>query len=476
MSGKARHLMDKLRSREFLESAADEALRFAKKRNRGARKFEENRAYYMDCLERMFRLSEFPTKEYRKMTIITDGKEREIYPLPFFPWSVIFHAVKMLLEPIAERVLIYDTSAGIRHRGQTFAAERVEHLVRKHRELTHFAKSDIRKFYPSIPHRVIIDTLRDYVDDGGFVDFVRDTILDYSSDIEGVLEDEIAKRNRYCPWADKRPLLHEERGIILGGCLSQMLGNLVLSRVDRAMTEGYHVGAYHRFCDDIVMLAHSQEEAEEYLSELDRTLRELGFVLKASSFAAPLKDEYKGVKGRGMDFVGYVFSRKNMRMRKRNKQRFARTMSRIKSKGRRKEILAAYKGIMMRGHCKNLWEVITGNRMSFRDSGIEISDVTDLGGKRYYHIPQVTVADILNTGIVVTDWIDGLTINGKKDRFVVVFEIDGVRKKFISSSSLLHEQLQKADAMEKDGKSIYPIETVVRRKNLGNGKSTYIFD
>jgi hypothetical protein len=482
---KGKHLMDAIVDKDILEEGADDALSALDDKNVWyAKKFIKNREDSIMRIQNMIILGIYPEKEYKAVIHHAPDKDREIYPLYFDPWSILFHAVKIVLEPIAERMMIYDSSAGRTGKGQIFGALRMETFMRKYPQYKFFSQSDLRKFYFSIPHQTIINILRQCIDDKLFIELIIHTVLDFHSNIENILNLEREKKLRYCSWASKEAIpeesLHCERGIIIGSCIGQIITNMVLTPIDHLMKEKYHVKVYHRHCDDIYMGARSIQEAEYQLNRLDYEMNRIGLVIKSTSFAAPLKDEIKNKNGRPIDYIGYVFSRHNMLMRKRNKVHFAKAVARVKSRKRRKEILAAYWGICKWGHCRNLWRTITdNNKMGFADLGIKVAEVTEKDGKRYFHVNSVSISDILNIPIEILDFEDGLKINGKDGRCVVEFIQDGEneKKKFITSSLIIRDQLEKARGLEKKNKKVlFPIKTAIRRKSLGEGKSTYYFE
>lgn len=61
--------------------------------------------------------------------------------------------------------------------------------------------------------------------------------------------------------------------------------------------------------------------------------------------------------GRTIDFLGYCFSRENIRLRKSIKTRFARKAKGLKDPERKRQVLASYYGWCKWGKCRNLWKV-----------------------------------------------------------------------------------------------------------------------
>ena len=188
--------------------------------------------------------------------------------------------------------------------------------------------------------------------------------------------------------------------------------------------------------------------------------------------------------GRGIDFLGYVFSKEDVRLRKGIKKRFASGMGRVKSRKRKRHILDSYKGWCEHGNCKNLWRKITGKKMGFADKGITMISQRDRDGKRIFDVKQVPLTDIINMPLTVLDFESNIRTRDIHDRskqnmdkYVVMVQIrDGDRVKFITGSSSLKDVLDQCKAMESAGTKIFLVENVmIRKQDLGGGKSTYKF-
>ena len=485
---KARHLIEQAADWQNLQDAADDALRALDDSHSWyAEKFRKNREESLRKIQQMILTGVYPTKEYKLVTIKSENKDRDIGPLHFDPWSIIFHSFKRVLDPIVLRVMIYDASAGVVGKGQHFAARRVKMMIRRYK-YPFYSWSDYRKFYQSLLHDLVIDSLRWIIDDERFIKAIEDTMLDYSSDVEPILLEEDAKKRKYCDWASEEPLrCGGERGITIGNPISQMIGGLVMCRLDHKVKEVYRIKGYHRHCDDKVMFHPTLEEAREFLRLYDTESNRMGLCLKSTSFYAPLKDEDGNIDGRALDFVGYVFSTDNMKVRKRIKKNFARKMHKVKSERRRRDLKAAYWGIFKWGKCKNLWNKITNNDMSFADKGIRTEKISvDDKGKRMFNVPPLSITAVVGMGVIwIQDFEADITIIDKKDgkpktgRCCVMFREDAVKdnpaadKKFITSSKLIIGKLLKAREMEKDGQKVFPVDTKIFRANSTSGFPTW---
>lgn len=509
---KAKHIMDALADRDVLEQASDDSLQAVgyksitrdmilhnvkltdedeeriRKMPWFVRKFILHRDEYIDELQNMIILQLDIPMPYNRVIVKAVDKDREIYPTHFYPWSVLLHAFKLFLEPISEKIAIYDSSAGRKGKGQTFGVERMKSFMRMHKEFTAFWKGDFRKFYLSIPHDVIMMVMRQFISDNLFLSFFERNVLNFQSDdtILELLYEEIERKKKYCHWASDVPFKeYDKRGITTGSPISQIIGNMVNTLIDRKMKEVYKVKGYHRHCDDTFGLALDVESGFRFLNALDGVCNELGIVLKASSFSAPLRNETLNIDGRAADFMGFVFSRDNCRMRKRNKLHFAKKMAQVKSRKRRQEILAAYWGIMKWGRCRHLWNTVTNkNYMAFSDFGINGNkEISIIDGKRCFNVQPTTQSVIQNIPITVLDFEDDLVIKGKSGRCSVLISMsDGSKKKFITSSTEMRGQLndgrklEESEEWKKLGKKFFPQQSVVRYKSLGGNKGTYYLE
>jgi hypothetical protein len=182
------------------------------------------------------------------------------------------------------------------------------------------------------------------------------------------------------------------------------------------------------------------------------------------------------VRGRRINFLGYCFTKDNVRMRKSMKKNFARKVKRIKSRKRNREIRASYWGWCKWGDCKNLWRTITNNDMSFADKGIKQSDRTK-DGKKFFDVKETRLMDILNVPITVVDFETNVKTKQGEGRYCVLFEQNGQRSKFITNCYNLKDVLDQAREAENNGQKIFPVENViVKRRSLGDGKSAYYFE
>lgn len=114
--------------------------------------------------------------------------------------------------------------------------------------------------------------------------------------------------------------------------------------------------------------------------------------------------------------------------------------------------------------------------MSFASKGIKQSGKTR-DGKKFFDVQEIRLMDILNVPVTIVDFESDVTTRQGSGRYCVLFEKNGTRGKFITNSYNIKDVLEQARAAEQQGNPIFPVSgVVIKRRSLGDGKSTYYFD
>ena len=174
--------------------------------------------------------------------------------------------------------------------------------------------------------------------------------------------------------------------------------------------------------------------------------------------------------GRRIDFLGYCFTHDCVRLRKSIKQTFARKDKKIRTAKRRREVRASYWGWCKWGDCRNLWKKITNNDMSFSEMGITGRNTTK-DGQRFFDIRKVKAMEILNVPITVIDFEPNIKTSNGGGRYAVKILFENHEAKFITNSFTLKSQLDQAKA-----RNLLPIQTKLKKRDIGDGMTDYIFD
>ena len=264
-----------------LLAATQKAAR-GKKQVLGVARFLERREHEVLKLGRELR-----SQTYRPGATTTfwihDPKKRQITASPFRD-RVVHHALIDPLEPLLDRRMIDQSHACRRQKGQHVGLRYAQQQLRRH---AWFLKLDIRQFFPSLSHRVVMETLRRILKDR--------RVLELCEVIVGAGSP-------------------TGRGLPIGHLTSQWFANLVLDRLDHYVKERLRVPGYLRYMDDLVLFDDEKSRLlgfldliRDYLAGLDLALKERGTIL------AP--------RFQGLPFLGFMIYPRLLRLRPENRKR-----------------------------------------------------------------------------------------------------------------------------------------------------------
>ena len=182
------------------------------------------------------------------------------------------------------------------------------------------------------------------------------------------------------------------------------------------------------------------------------------------------KNERIFPSAQGIDFLGYVtFNGSYSLLRKRVKKKYARKLHKVKSRKRRRELIASFYGMAKHACCRNLFYKLTGKKMkSFKDLNVAYKPED---GKKRFAGAVVSIRELVNLPIVVKDFEVGVKTSQGEDRCVVSIEQNGEPKKFFTNSEEMKNILQQVSEMP-DG---FPFETTIKAETFGKGRTKYIF-
>jgi RNA-directed DNA polymerase len=208
-----------------------------------------------------------------------DGRKiRTIHKLPYYPDRIVQHALVSACEHVWFNSFIRDTFQSIVGRGTHDARKRVRSAVCGNPEL-YALKFDIKKYYPSVNSSLMKVKIRKTIKCSDTL-WLLDNIID-SCD-----------------------------GLPIGNYTSQYLGNIYLNDFDWWVKQSLRPKHYFRYCDDIVVLGASAEECHSHRAAMfEKLLCEYHLSVKKDWQVFPVDD-------RGLDFVGFVFKSRNMKLRK----------------------------------------------------------------------------------------------------------------------------------------------------------------
>jgi RNA-directed DNA polymerase len=314
------NLYERICSIENLQ-LADSIARKGKATQPGIIQHDKRRDQNILDLHRALINKTYITSEYTTFTIY-EPKERLIFRLPYYPDRITHHAIMNVLEPIFVSTFTANTFSCIKKRGIHATANSLKHALTDATGTQYCLKLDIKKFYPSIDHKILKQLLRRKFKDNDLF-WLLDGIIDSAE------------------------------GLPIGNYLSQYLANFYLTYFDHWLKEAMQVKHYFRYADDMVILADNKPYLHELLSEIKEYLNaNLNLAIKKDYQVFPVDE-------RGIDFVGYVFRHTHVRMRKGIKQNFARAVA--KNKG--PQSIASYIGWAKHCNSKHLLKKILNEKI-----------------------------------------------------------------------------------------------------------------
>jgi hypothetical protein len=255
--------------------------RKAKTWQRTIKEFEKNTEENLKRIHRQLKEQTFTTSEYR-IKKVYEPKERDIYILPFDPDRIVQHALVNVLGPIWDNLMIKDSYACRPGKGQHRASHAVMQAVRNRK---YCFQADIRKFYPSIRHDLLMDVLARKIKD---------------KDVLWLMEDIIYS-------------IPGGRNVPIGNFTSQWFGNLYLNELDMFVKHALKIKNYVRYNDDFCLF----HDSKQYLKECRERIRQ--FVADHLDLSVSKEKLYP--VSSGVDFVGYRHFPDKILLRKRTAKR-----------------------------------------------------------------------------------------------------------------------------------------------------------
>ena len=374
----------------------------------------------------------FKVSGYREKEIIEGGKLRRIQVLSMKD-RIAIHAIMAVVDKHLKKRFIRTTSASIEGRGMHDLMKYIRRDMQDDPEGTRYCyKFDISKFYESVKQDFVMYCVRRVFKDKTLINL-----------LDGFV--------RMMP-----------EGISIGLRSSQGLGNLLLSvYLDHYLKDKYGVRHFYRYCDDGVVLGNAKSELWKIRDVVHEQLEQIDLKVKANERVFPVDE--------GIDFLGYVIYPDHVRLRKRIKQKFARKMHEVKSRKRRRVLIASFYGMAKHANCIMLFNKLTGKEMkSFKDLNVAYKPED---GKKRFAGEVVSIRELVNLPIIVKDFETGVKTSQGEDRCVVAIEVDGKLKKFFTNSEEMKNILQQVSEMP-DG---FPFETTIKSETFGKGRTKYVF-
>ena len=192
-----------------------------------------------------------------------------------------------IIDPILERYLIYDSSASRKKKGVSFARDRLIFMLRKFymkygTNKGYILLCDISKYYDNIRHDILLEELRQVINNGKIMYYCREMLDSMKIDVSYMSDDEystcLSKKFdslEYLKIPDelKTGKKYMRKSIDIGDRFSQDAGNFYLHRLDDYIKIVLGVKLYHRFADDFFIISDSKEELKGLLEKITEYLK-----------------------------------------------------------------------------------------------------------------------------------------------------------------------------------------------------------
>ena len=181
---------------------------------------------------------------------IRDPKVRHIHKA-LVRDRIIHHAIFRVLSPIFEPVFISNSFSCRIGKGTHKGVAGIERMVRKEtRNYTKpcFAlKCDVKKFFDSVNHKILLDILRKKIKDKDTIWLLNEIVNSFSS---GHVN------------------LFEKHGLPIGNLTSQLFANVYLNEFDQFVKNDLRVKYYARYTDDFVVISKDKKYLEDLLKQI----------------------------------------------------------------------------------------------------------------------------------------------------------------------------------------------------------------
>lgn len=250
---------------------------------------------------------------------ITDPKQRHIHKATVRD-RIVHHAIHSILNPCLEETFIEDSFSCRVGYGTHRGVDRLRTMLRRasanNRKTVIAMKCDVRKFFASIDHEVLIRLLEGRIKDPDAMHLLREIIGSFNP------------------------------GLPIGNLTSQMLANFYMTQADRFIKEKLRVPFYIRYTDDFILISSDRRELEGWLRKIQAFLHG-----KLKLSLHPQKVSFHTFAN-GVDFLGYVQFPHHRGIRTTTKRRIFKNVRR----GVKEEALISYLGVLAHADAHGLAE------------------------------------------------------------------------------------------------------------------------
>lgn len=251
---------------------------------KGKRKRKDVQVFERDLEDNLFNLHQtLKDKTYQhgsyKSFYVYDPKQRHIHKA-FVADRIIHHLLYKYLYLLFDKSFIHDSYSCRLNKGTHKAVKRLENFTRKvsqnYSRSCWALKCDIKKFFASVDHRVLVELLENKVKDEGILWLLLKVINSFHSEFGN------------------------GKGIPLGNLTSQVFANIYLNELDRFVKQKLKVKYYLRYADDFLIVLNNKKGLIGFVDQLKQFLLE-----KLKLDLHPKKVVLRKLSW-GIDCLGYI--------------------------------------------------------------------------------------------------------------------------------------------------------------------------
>lgn len=432
------YIIEEIIQYENLSDSIDKVLSGSKrKKSEQGKKLLANRGKVIQMISDEIASGNFTVlpSDLKEDDIIEGGKHRHIEFFKKWVKSIALNAIMNVVDKYLKPRYIRTTSASIPGRGLHDLMHYIYDDMRKDPEGTRYAYVfDIVRCYENTDQNVAMDAIRRVFKDARLIKILDQCIT--------VLKN----------------------GVSIGLRTSASIVNLILSiHLDHKIKSKYRFKHYYRYCDNGLALCDTIQRCLEAQKIVRALIKVLGYEIHNERIF-PVTE--------GVDALGFVIFPDHVMLRKRIKKNFARKLQKVKSRKRRRELIASFYGMAKHADCKNLFKTLTGKDMR-RYSDFKFDELKTENGEKIFEGRDVNMQEIDRKAFIVLDFeckvpkrdreeymrelqaaslkgIDQSTIEQPKKKYLVSLILNGEKRKLWTGSKRACQKLDRARE-EEDG-------------------------